>query len=731
MAMRIQTLGGLKVWENGSPSGLPGAPKRCAFVLVPAVQGSVPCDTALELFWDHGEKEDLNKRLHEVRKFVGPSVVIRDRDVLHIGPDVHVDAVDFERALKRGDIDDASQIYRGDFLSHVTFSDVGRGFSKWVDATRDRLRDGFVECQKARIEARVRIGDIAGALAIARGWSADFPGDDDALAGLIRLQARSGMRNEARRQCEDYQRRIRKDRSRAHPDILEIAEGLEDGTFRADAVPSATSPTFDLLRARAGVLVLPIKNDSPAPNPYDFFCEGLAEEINRALGKVPNIRVVPRSSAVAVSQMAVKLRDKAINVGVTHALEASARLSATGYAISVHLFAAEGEELLWSEGYEEQFEPKDHDTRLYEVQNRIAADVTSRFTRSLTATTTNPGVPAAGMPRPGETTNPRARLLYQRGRCDWHERTHGKLHEAMRWFGEALAIDPSFARAHCGVADVLCVMSGYDYTMGAPNDLFPRALKSVNTAMAIDPFLSDAHAALGNYLANYEWEWGGAEFHLKRAIDLNPGSSTARQWYSNYLTTVGDANSGVLEATRALELDPRSGYLSSSLARHYQLMRQPAAAIEEYRHALRLLDFPSARCGLAVALLQNDQAGEGLEELKKLEEGLPNVPIILALNSYALGRAGQEKDARARLHALLFPKTSFFVPPELVALCYLGLDEPDYAIKYLEKALEVRSQVMTLIHIEPLFDPLRGEKRFQRLVDAVGAQAVAAVGELC
>ena len=157
------------------------------------------------------------------------------------------------------------------------------------------------------------------------------------------------------------------------------------------------------------------------------------------------------------------------------------------------------------------------------------------------------------------------------------------------------------------------------YLSTESGEVHTKARDASKRALELDPDLAEAHAALGNYLMNHEWDWSGAATRLRHAISLDPYYSSGRQWYSNYLMCLGHEDEAVTQATFAHELDPESPFLYSSLARHFQLMRQPERAAEHFGRALELDPlFISARIGLALAELQcgrPDVCLAGLEEL--------------------------------------------------------------------------------------------------------------------
>jgi serine/threonine-protein kinase len=498
--------------------------------------------------------------------------------------------------------------------------------------------------------------------------------------------------------------------------ITKLVDELRRGAVPVEELPGVPPTTSATLKAKMGIVVLPIRNLSDDDS-REYFCAGLAEEIRHALGRVLGIRVVPRTSAIAVSRQSdVSAAEAAKALGVTHALDGSARFDGDRFRVQITLIEAASDSTIWSGRFDDEVAS----TSVLDLQDRIAAEVLNELARVVGPA---PGARPLSAPtrrqRRGDTSNPEAHVLFLRGRHAWYNRTLQGLETALDHFGRAVRLDPEYARAHAAIADVHCVLAGTDYSTRSPQDLYPKARAAAERALELEPDLAEGHAAMGNYYFNFEWDRAKAEEHLTRAIDLNWGYSGARQWYSNFLMACGREDEGVAEATLALELDPRSVFLSSSLARHYQLMRNARRAVEQYHRALDLdAHFPSAHFGMAIAELQAGEPRAASVRLRTLNERLPDAPIVLGLLGYVLGALGEDAEARSLVQRLKAIRG--YCPPEIVAVCYIGLGEHDRALKWLEDALAVRSQAATLLKMEPIFDPLRANPRFEAMLRKVG-----------
>jgi TolB-like protein/Tfp pilus assembly protein PilF len=508
------------------------------------------------------------------------------------------------------------------------------------------------------------------------------------------------------RQFDEYESRLASIGFEPVDSAKEVIAKLRSGTQKVDLAPSANAATSAAVKAKVGVVVFPIGAEKESDDQYLY--EGLVEEVTNMLGQASDLRVVPRESAFARRPRESGSSETARRLGVTHAVEGRTRVVNGERRLQLKLIDAEREIELWSDDSPASLTPSD----VFALEDRIAERVLSTLGRQSDA-----------RPKPvrrPETSVPEAHALYLRGRHAWFTRTREGLHRALELFQDAVRLDPRYARAYAGIADAYSVMNGHEFTVAAPADLYLPARAAAERALEVNPHLSEAHAALGCYRFNYEWDWAGAEESFLRAIDLNPGYSSARQWYSNLLMCLKREDEAIAEATLALELDPRSAYLSSSLGRHFQLMRQPHRALEQYHRALEMDPaFPSAHMGLALAELQTGRVELAIERLERMTgPGRSPAPVAHAILAYALGIAGEDKRATSIVQRI--KATSDYLPCENVALGYIGLGELDRALEWLEKALKLRSQAMILLNVEPIFDPLRHEPRFVKLLETVG-----------
>jgi TolB-like protein/Tfp pilus assembly protein PilF len=725
MAIRVETLGGVRVVQDGGELvKLPRQPLRCALLVYLAIERKATRVRLAELFWPERPSDRarrmLSQMLYELRQSLGTDWVDTSIDRLVADERLTTDVGDMLRSVERGDTSRATAAYRGRFMGGFTLADAP-AFSRWVEDQRVRLAAIYREAQLANVDRLVAAGEAPRALAAARRWVLADPLDDEAQQRLIGLLARGGLRNEALRQYDDYRDRLAAIDAEPLPSIAALVDELKSGSLPLEVSDDVAMHSGQQLEASTGVVVFPIVNLAE-DDAKQYFCDGLAEEIMNVLGRIPGLRVVPRTSAFAFVNPGVRVGAVVRELGVSHALKGSVRFAEDRYRIRIALIEGATEAELWQDQFQGALGSQD----VFDLQDQIAGKVFEALGERLglhvdeDAREARPAHPSRGDLR-GETRDPEAHALFLRGRHAWFGRSIPDLEQALHLFQLATRADPAYARAHAGIADVHLVLGGLDYATRPPKDLYAMAKEATDTALELDPDLAEAHAAMGNYLMSFAWDWEGAGDRFRTAISLNPGYSTARQWYSNYLMSLGHEDEAVAEATLALELDPRSAFLSSTLARHYQLMRQPERAAEQFRHALELAPhLASARIALALAELQSGHIDLCLSIVQAVADRTErDIPLLLGLHAYACAAAGDQTQA-LRLVQRLKATPAPYLPPEYVAFGYIGLGDYERSLDWLERALEARSPTLTLLKVEPLFDPLRGHPRFMGLLEQVG-----------
>jgi serine/threonine-protein kinase len=477
------------------------------------------------------------------------------------------------------------------------------------------------------------------------------------------------------------------------PTVMAFADALRDGG--AEDVSTWTAP------ARS-IAVLPFVNASPAPE-NEYLSDGLTDELIAALARVEGLRVASRTSVFALKGKPLDVRAIGALLGVSEVLEGTVRTSGTQLRVTVQLTSTDDGRLLWSQRYDRTL----HD--VFEIQDEIANTIVD------TLRVTSFGESVRPSPR-RYTENVKAYSLYLRGRFAWNKRTQEGVTEAIAFFEQAIAEDPSYALAYTGLSDAYAL--GVDYRSVPVDDGLRHANIYARKAIALDDELAEAHASLAWCLFIYEWKWAEALREFERAIELDPRCASARQWYAFALASRGELDKALVQGHSAQELDPSSVSARRSLAWLYYYARRYGEARYHLERALAMN--PEAEetyrvLGLTLAI--SGHAPEAERVLRRATTMHGTTSYTYGTLGYALAKGGKTGEARRIADELERLREREYVSPVALATVYLGLGDSSRALDWAERAYAERRGWLNYLTVNPLVDPLRGEPRFETLVD--------------
>lgn len=315
--------------------------------------------------------------------------------------------------------------------------------------------------------------------------------------------------------------------------------------------------------------------------------------------------------------------------------------------------------------------------------------------------------------------DPSAYLAYAKGRYLWNRRTEQDMRKAIGYFEEAIKKDRDYALAYDGLADCWVALGWYGYL--SPSETFPHAREAVNQALALDDSLAEAHTSLAFVSVYYDRDWEKAEREFRRAIELNPNYANGHHWYAEYLSLVGRHQQAIAESERARELDPLSNIINTWVGSRYFFARQYDRAIEQYRNALEMDPaFVPVHLVLGRAYEQKQMYQEAIAQLQRAVSLSGGSPVYLAALAHGYGAAGRPADAQRVLQDLQRLSKQTYVSPVDLAVAYLGLGQTNAALALLERGADERCPRIAFLGIDPHFDVLRSDKRFQGLIAKIG-----------
>jgi serine/threonine protein kinase/Flp pilus assembly protein TadD len=494
---------------------------------------------------------------------------------------------------------------------------------------------------------------------------------------------------------------LAKDPLQRFPSVVDFCDALTRARLETSRPFSATTRT---------IAVLPFVNSSPDPD-NEYLSDGITDELINALAKVEGLRVASRTSVFALKGKAQDVRAIGALLEASEVLEGSVRRSGENLRITVQLTSTDDGRLVWSERYDRKL----HD--VFAIQDEIARTIVTTLRSTSFAD-------IATAPTSRRTENVHAYGLYLRGRYAWNKRTSEGIIEGIKYFEEAIALDPTFVLAYTGLADSFSLQ--IDYRSVPVHEGHKKAKFYARKAIALDDTVAEAHASLAWSLFIYDWDLDAAAREFQRAIELDPHYAAAHQWYAFLLASRGRFDEALLEAHTAQENDPASVSGRRSLGYCYVYARRYEQARYHLSRAIAMN--PTAEESYRIQGVILTILGEHGEAERVLREALdlasPGTTYTKATLAYSLARGGNKTFALQVRDELLEKRRHDYVSPVELATVSVGLGELDEAVKWCEQAAEERRGWVMYLGVHPVVDPLRQNPRFQALLRKMGLESV-------
>jgi adenylate cyclase len=461
----------------------------------------------------------------------------------------------------------------------------------------------------------------------------------------------------------------------------------------------------DIAAPRQKLAVLPLVNDDSSSED-DYLGDGIAEGIIDILSQSPRLQVIARSTAFRYRQSGIDLREVGHELNVDAIFTGRLRRRENEVSIKAELVDVHNGTQLWGQRLKWDL------NKAFNVEESICHEIANKLRVRFSAQQQSHAAKV-------RTENTEAYHLYLKGRYHWNKRTEAGLRRAVTLLKAALDMDPAFARAWAGLADCYTVLGCWGYD--APHDSYPKAKAAAEKAIALDEYLAEAHASLAVTRKDYEWDWAGAEHEYRRALELNPSYALGRHWYGEYLACVGKHIEAIKQLEQARELDPLSPIVAAVLGRHgYYFARHFDRASEELQKVIRSdPEFWVGHNFLGWVYTLKGQWPKAVEQFTIAQQLDQNAETLVGL-AYVLGLSGNVSKARDTLAELKKLRQKHYVQPVNIALAHTALGEKDDAFAWLDKACEEHAQWLSEIKVDPAFDPLRSDVRFEDLLKRVG-----------
>jgi TolB-like protein/Tfp pilus assembly protein PilF len=465
-----------------------------------------------------------------------------------------------------------------------------------------------------------------------------------------------------------------------------------------DAIPP-TNKTID------SIAVLPLANVSNDPD-TEYLSDGITDGIISNLSQLPQLRVRALSTVLRYKGREVDPQKVGHNLNVQAVVTGKIVQLGDDLIFRVELVDVTDGAQLWGKEYKRRL------SDIFEVQQEISMAISRKLQVKLAGENGNYLTKC-------HTPNIEAYKLYLKGRYFWNKRTAEQVKRGIEYFEQAIEKDPTYAMAYVGLADSYVILG--NYSDSPPKEAFPKAKVMASKALEIDDTLTEARASLAYVIANYDRDWIAAEKEFRRAIELNPNYATAHHWYGQFLAKTERHTQAMIELKCAQELDPLSFIINTNIGRVFYYMGWYDKTLY---HCLEVLEmdpnFCSARGLLAMAYERKGMYREAIAECEKLvilSKGDAEVLAFLG-NFYAVsGKNAEALKVIDRLKKLLKQR---YVSPFYMAIVYAGLRQKDQAFKWLEKAYQERSSLITYLKVEPTFESLHSDPRFADLLQRIG-----------
>ncbi len=496
-------------------------------------------------------------------------------------------------------------------------------------------------------------------------------------------------------------RAVQKALARAPMDRYDTAALFVTSLQEVESVTAKPAPPAQSLAVMAFV-----NRSGDADN--QFFSDGLSEDLINALTALPGLHVASRTSAFRFRGSELDIREIGDQLNVACVLEGSVRRAGSKLRVTAQLVSVETGFQLWSERYDREM------ADVFEIQDEIVASIVSALMPTLLAGGVVPAAPTVRR----STENLKAYELYLKGRHYWHQRSPATVRVAIQCFEQAIALDPDYALAYCGLADCYGILRVYGWTRAEENR--DKAAAAVNTAMALDAGLAEANFSLAFYTFYFERRWRDAAPHFARARELGPRNSLIHLYSALFFSMEGNADEVRQLAQFASDLDPLSPFVQALQSTAYWITGDFETAERLSAHALELQG--DYLLGLWAHGLALTGLGRHDESIRRLEQAtaMSRAPFFVSILGLALARGGRASEAR-QLLAELDERASRgeFIPAFSRLGVYVGLGDVDGVRRELTTAVAEATPPFSLwVTSGPFLAEFRTDTEVARLLDA-------------
>lgn len=467
-------------------------------------------------------------------------------------------------------------------------------------------------------------------------------------------------------------------------------------------IPESSSIVTLVGLKKESIAVLPFLNlSSDVDNEY--FSDGITEEILNALARVEKLHVTSRTSSFAFKGKNVDIREIGKQLAVKNILEGSVRKVGNRVRVTAQLIETKGGYHKWSEMYERDI--KD----IFSVQDEIARTISKNLIENLTLSDQRKTLVRTS------TRNMEAYNLYLKSSHFWKKWTPLDIRKSLEYLEQAIQLDENFAKAYSSLSGCYVYLGAFGQM---PSKIaYPKANEYAQKALQIDESLPESHLSIA--MVNFfDWNWDTAYKSFIKTLELNPNSAEAHQYFAYYMLAIGNNKKAVMEAEKALEIDPLSIPINTSVAETYAHCGMFEQAKEQFLKTLELdHNFRSALNGLGWTYYFLGEHDLAIERLKQSQDSSGDALKSNAALGYIYAKLGMDSELEHCLEKLeertkKEKDISFLFD---YAIINMGMKNYDKAFEYLD--LAYNEKIGGLIFIRGRYwKELQDDPRFKKLI---------------
>ncbi len=434
----------------------------------------------------------------------------------------------------------------------------------------------------------------------------------------------------------------------------------------------------------------------------NYLCIGLADALITRLSNVRRFVVRPTSSVLPYGENKIDAFAAGKKLAVDFVVDGNIRRVGSRIRVTAQLLSVRDRSTRWAQTFDEDF------VDVLALEDSISEKVAKSLVPHLT------GTEEQQLKKRG-TDNNEAFEAYLRGRHYWNTFTEEGFAKSLIFYNRAIAVAPDYALAYAGIADYYNLVGVY--AIMPFQETSAAAKEAAQKAVDLDDSLAEARAALGFATLMRDFDWAETEKHLSRAVELNPNYVTGRIWYSSFLGVKGESEAALKQVRRALELDPMTPFVphTLNLTLYYAGRFDEAIAATE-KFIEREPHYGFAQLLLSSIMWRVGRTEEALTLVNHAVSLLGRTPYSLVWLASAHAASGDREEAQKIIAEIEELSTRRYTSPYLLAIVYANLNDPEKALELLEKAWEIRDGRLTWLGVEPQFDRIRSEPRFEKIL---------------